>query len=100
VLFYIHGGGFLLDSSTILGDENICKYMSYRGLIVVTVNYRLGFFGFLALDSEKSPGNYALWDMTLALKWVNENIAAFGGDPNKITLAGQSAGAVAVDYLR
>lgn len=115
VLFYVHGGlnfffffikyskflgGFLLDSSTILGDENICKYLCAKhNIIVVTFNYRLGFFGLLTLDSKETPGNYALWDMTMALRWTNENIKFFGGDPNRITVSGQSAGAVAVDYL-
>lgn len=89
----------MLDSSTILGDENICKYLCARGIIVVTFNYRLGFFGLLTLDSNETPGNYALWDMTLALKWVNDNIEYFGGNKDRITVCGQSAGAVAVDYL-
>lgn len=77
----------------------LSKYLCSRGVIVVTFNYRLGFFGFLTLDEKETPGNYALFDMTMALQWVHDNIHAFGGDNQKITVFGQSAGAVAVDYL-
>ncbi|KAI6179542.1 Carboxylic ester hydrolase [Aphelenchoides besseyi] len=100
VLFYIHGGGFMLDSSSTLGCENICKYLcAAKDVIVVTINYRLGIFGFLSLDPTEVPGNYGLWDMTLALQWVHDNIEAFGGSNKRITCFGQSAGSVAVDYL-
>ncbi|KAI6234473.1 Carboxylic ester hydrolase [Aphelenchoides fujianensis] len=70
VMFYIHGGGFMLDSSTMLGCENIARYVCKKGVIVVTINYRLGIFGFLSLDSKECPGNFGLWDMTLALQWA------------------------------
>ncbi|KAI6174879.1 Carboxylic ester hydrolase [Aphelenchoides bicaudatus] len=92
VLFYVHGGGFLLDSSTVLGDENICKHLCSRDAVVVTFNYRLGFFGFLTLETNETPGNYALWDMTMALQWTHDNIHAFGGNNQRITVFGQSAG--------
>ncbi|KAI6203650.1 Carboxylic ester hydrolase [Aphelenchoides besseyi] len=93
VLFYIHGGGFMLDSSSTLGCENICKYLcAAKDVIVVTINYRLGLFGFLSLDPTEVPGNYGLWDMTLALQWVHDNIEAFGGSNKRITCFGQSAG--------
>ena len=59
---------------------------------MVTMNYRLGPLGFLSLDSEAAPGNSALWDQRLALLWVQQNIAAFGGDLTRVTLFGESAG--------
>ena len=66
------------------------RFMQTQDIILVTVNYRLGPFGFLSLGTEDCPGNQALWDQVLALKWVKENIAAFGGDENNVTLLGKS----------
>ncbi|GFY49488.1 acetylcholinesterase-1 [Trichonephila inaurata madagascariensis] len=68
-------------------------------VVVVTVNYRLGSLGFLTTGTEDAPGNVGLYDILEALKWVNQNIEAFGGDSSKITLAGQGAGSVAVGLL-
>jgi len=99
VLFYIHGGGFAIESAAKMGDEGICKYLCSKGVVVVTINYRLGIFGFLTLENEQVKGNYGMWDMALALKWTKENIGAFGGDPNRITVCGQSAGAASTDLL-
>jgi para-nitrobenzyl esterase len=103
VLVYFYGGGFVAGSS----DEP--RYdgesMARRGIVAVTVNYRLGVFGFFAhpeLTKEsphKASGNYGLLDQAAALRWVRENIAAFGGDPNKVTIAGESAGSVSVSAL-
>ncbi|HWT02702.1 MAG TPA: carboxylesterase family protein [Pyrinomonadaceae bacterium] len=103
VLVYFYGGGFVAGS----GDEP--RYdgesMSRRGVVAVTVNYRLGVFGFFAhpeLTKEsphKASGNYALQDQAAALRWVRENIAAFGGDPSRVTIAGESAGSVSVSAL-
>ena len=79
--------------------------LAARGIIVVTANYRLGMFGFLAHPelSAESPhhvsGNYALLDNIAALNWVKANIARFGGDPGQVTISGQSAGAFTVGYL-
>lgn len=95
VLVYFHGGGFsyggitldLLDTSELSARENI---------ITVEVGYRLGAFGFLNLGIEDAPGNMGLYDQVLAMRWVKENINSFGGDPHRITLMGQSAGAVSV----
>lgn len=102
VLVYFYGGGF------VAGDASEPRYngesMSKKGVVVVTVNYRLGVFGFLAhpeLSAEatyKASGNYGLLDQALALQWVNDNIAAFGGDPKKVTIAGESAGSISVSY--
>ena len=100
VLVYFFGGGF------IAGDGSEPRYegasMAARGIVAVTVNYRLGVFGFFAHPelTKESPhhasGNYALLDQNAALVWVRQNIAAFGGDPRKITIAGESAGSISV----
>jgi para-nitrobenzyl esterase len=100
VLVYFYGGGF------VAGDGSEARYdgtnMAEKGIITVTVNYRLGIFGFVAhplLSAEadsKASGNYGLYDQQAALTWVQNNIAAFGGDPNNITIAGESAGAISV----
>ena len=102
VLLYFYGGGF------VAGDGSEPRYdgesMSKKGIVVVTCNYRLNIFGFLAhpeLSSEspyKASGNYGLLDQVAALKWVQKNIAAFGGDPRKVTIAGESAGSISVSY--
>lgn len=100
VLLYYYGGG------NAAGDGSEPRYdgesMAKKGIVVVTCNYRLNIFGFLAhpeLSAEapyKASGNYGMLDQAAALKWVQKNIAAFGGDPKKITLAGESAGSIAV----
>ena len=103
VLVYIHGGGFQQGSGAV--DIYDGEGLASKGLVVVTFNYRLGVFGFLAhpeLSSEsqhKSSGDYGLLDQVAALKWVKQNIAAFGGDPGNVTIDGQSAGAMSVNYL-
>ncbi|WP_031427262.1 carboxylesterase/lipase family protein [Flavimarina sp. Hel_I_48] len=103
VLFYIHGGGFNA------GDGSELRYdgssMAQKGMVVVTINYRLNIFGFLAspeLSAESAynaSGNYGLLDQVAALKWVKNNIAAFGGNPDQITVAGESAGSISVSSL-
>ncbi|MCW3113830.1 MAG: carboxylesterase, partial [Segetibacter sp.] len=100
VLVYFYGGGF------VAGDGSEARYdgesMAAKGIVAVTVNYRLGVFGFMAHPelTKESPhnasGNYGLLDQAAALKWVQENIAAFGGDPKRVTIAGESAGSVSV----
>lgn len=101
VYVYIHGGGFATGSGSELMFDG--SNMAERGIVVVTLNYRLGAFGFLALNAmleeSGSIGNFGLLDQILALKWVKENIAAFGGDPKNITLGGESAGAFSVTGL-
>jgi para-nitrobenzyl esterase len=103
VFIWIHGGGMVAGS----GCEVVCDgtgFASRRDVIVVTINYRLGFFGFFAhpeLTKEEggTSGNYALYDMRKACQWVKDNIAKFGGDPENITVAGQSGGAAATGAL-
>ncbi|CAI5445351.1 unnamed protein product [Caenorhabditis angaria] len=99
VLVFIHGGAFVSDSAVKYGDLNISKYLVRKDVIVVTVQYRLGFLGFWTTGDETIPDNLALHDMTFALKWIRENIKEFGGDVDNITLMGQSAGGDAVDLL-
>lgn len=100
VLVYFYGGGF------VAGDGSESRYdgesLATKGIVTVTLNYRLGIFGFFAhpeLSKESSSqvsGNYGLLDQNAALLWVKKNIASFGGDPNNITIAGESAGSISV----
>jgi carboxylesterase type B len=94
VMLEFHGGGYQFGSGTtaMLG---MGRFMD-RDVIVVTFNYRLNVFGFLATDDDAAPGNYGLWDQVLAMEWVRDNIRAFGGDPNKVVIHGGSAGGSAV----
>lgn len=111
VMVFIHGGGFISGSSSAayppdFPDESIRKvlydgtsFATEQGVILVTINYRLGAFGFLDLgptgiSDATVGGNYGLQDQVTALKWVQENIAALGGDKNNVTLFGESAGAM------
>jgi carboxylesterase type B len=94
VLVYVHGGAFKLGSSAarIYDGANLA---ARHGMVVVSFNYRLGALGFLAGVSGLQ-GNYGLLDQQLALQWVRQNVRAFGGDPDRVTLAGESAGATSV----
>ena len=100
VLVYFYGGGFIAGGSSEYRYDG--ESMARRGIVAVTVNYRLGIFGFMAHPelTKESPhhasGNYGLLDQAAALKWVQQNISAFGGDPKKITIAGESAGSFSV----
>uniref|UniRef100_A0A1B6G9E2 Carboxylic ester hydrolase n=1 Tax=Cuerna arida TaxID=1464854 RepID=A0A1B6G9E2_9HEMI len=94
VMVYIHGGGFHMGSSALkhLGPE----YLLDRDIVLVTIQYRLGVFGFLSTEDEVVPGNMGLKDQVKALQWVQENIEKFGGDPHRVTLFGNSAGGSSV----
>lgn len=93
VMVWIHGGSFRYGS----GSEYDGRILASRGgVIVVTVNYRLGALGFLSTDDTVTSGNQGLLDQLMALKWVNRNIQYFGGDPSQVTLFGQSAGGASV----
>ncbi|HEY9264508.1 MAG TPA: carboxylesterase family protein, partial [Mycobacterium sp.] len=100
VMVWIHGGAFLNGN----GGMYDARRLAARGdIVVVTINYRLGTLGFLAHPALGAPGhvgNYGLADQQAALAWVRDNIAAFGGDPGKVTVAGESAGGMSVcDHL-
>uniref|UniRef100_A0A0M3IDX1 Carboxylic ester hydrolase n=1 Tax=Ascaris lumbricoides TaxID=6252 RepID=A0A0M3IDX1_ASCLU len=98
-LVWIHGGAFVIHSSANYGDYGICKYLCAKEVVVVTLQYRLGLFGFSATGDENCVSNLGLRDQTSALRWVKENISSFGGDPDNITVFGQSAGGVCADIL-
>lgn len=103
VLFWIHGGEFFAGSGTEPRYDG--AHLAARGVVVVTINHRLGVFGFLshpelsAQSSTGTSGNYGLLDQIAALNWVRENIVAFGGNPDCITVAGESAGSCSVSAL-
>ena len=103
VMVWIHGGGFVIGASsqTVYDGEPLAS----QGVVLVSLNYRLGIFGFLGHPglSQESPnhvsGNYGLLDMVAGLQWVKRNIGAFGGDPDNVTIFGESAGGAAVCML-
>jgi para-nitrobenzyl esterase len=101
VFFWVHGGSNQAGSGYGTADSPIYK----RGIVVVAIEYRLGAFGFLATpqltaeSAHRSSGNYGLLDQIAALKWVRNNVAAFGGDPDNVTIGGQSAGAMDIAQL-
>ena len=103
VIVFIHGGAFTSGSGSVPVYDGTA--MAQKGVVFITINYRVGIFGFFShpeLSKEsasKTSGNYGLLDQIEALKWVQKNIAAFGGDPNRVAIAGQSAGAFSVNYL-
>ncbi|HEY1417096.1 MAG TPA: carboxylesterase family protein, partial [Myxococcaceae bacterium] len=93
VMAHIHGGGFFKGSGN--GDNTLL--VNTGNVVVVSMNYRLNIFGFLAhRSSGKNPGDYGLQDQQAALAWVQDNITAFGGDPNNVTIFGESAGGSSV----
>ncbi|XP_037043485.1 esterase FE4-like [Bradysia coprophila] len=95
VIVYIHGGGFEMGSAIISSPI----VMMDRDLVFVTINYRMGAFGFLATGSAEAPGNAGLKDQLRAVEWIKRNIVAFGGDSDKITIWGMSAGAFSVTAM-
>jgi para-nitrobenzyl esterase len=103
VIVWIHGGGFTGGSGSVPLYDG--EQMAKKGVVFITINYRLGIFGFLAhpdLIAEspyQTSGNYDILDQIAALEWISRNIAAFGGDPRNVTMAGQSAGAFSVNAL-
>jgi para-nitrobenzyl esterase len=103
VMVWIHGGGYQAGASHEARHDGV--RFARNGVVLVTVNYRLGVFGFFAHpalskeDPRGSSGNYGLLDMVAALQWVRDNIAAFGGDPGNVTIFGESAGSFAVGAL-
>nr|UUB32794.1 carboxylesterase COEA6 [Dendroctonus valens] len=98
VMFFIHGGGFVEGSGILSWGVGPQFFIEY-GVIMVAINYRVGPFGYLSTGDELIPGNVGSKDQILALQWVRENIRFFGGDPDKVTVFGQSAGAASISYL-
>ncbi|OAD59461.1 Acetylcholinesterase, partial [Eufriesea mexicana] len=96
VMVWIYGGSFLRGnaSSSVYGPD----FFMEQDVVIVTFNYRLGPLGFLYLNHTLAPGNAAMYDQVMVLEWVRDNIVAFGGDPNQVTLFGQSAGSASVTY--
>jgi carboxylesterase type B len=111
VLVWVHGGGFCIGNAILYGFKNLSNNFVKQDIIVITVQYRLGhlgwykkmitptILGFLSTGDEIMPGNYGLWDLAQAFKFIHENIQEFGGDPKKITAWGLSAGGALVSAL-
>ncbi|XP_072386354.1 juvenile hormone esterase-like [Diabrotica undecimpunctata] len=97
VVVWIYGGAFFEGSADF--DDHRPDFLLNEDVIVAAVQYRLGFLGFMSLGDTVAPGNNGIKDQILGLKWIKENIKNFGGDPDKITIWGQSAGAASVAYL-
>ncbi|WP_240704959.1 carboxylesterase/lipase family protein [Croceicoccus sediminis] len=104
VIVYIHGGAFFVGAGSMPIYSG--QYLAMRDVVVINLNYRLGALGFLAHpeltaeSAEGASGNYGLLDQVAALEWVRDNIARFGGDPDNVTIVGQSAGAMSVNALQ
>ena len=94
VLFWIHGGGFSFGSGSLTNGMNLAKF---GNTVIVSINYRLGIFGYIFIQDEIA--NLGQLDQITALQWVRDNIMFFGGDPNNVTIFGESAGGVAVSTL-
>ncbi|XP_070551778.1 carboxylesterase 1D-like [Ptychodera flava] len=97
VMVWIHGGAFFMGSGGTHYDGTALAALG--DVILVAINYRLGPFGFLSTGDEHATGNYGFLDQVLALQWVQDNIAAFGGDASKVTICGESAGAMSSEHL-
>lgn len=100
VMVWLHGGAHRFGAGSVPFYDG--KSLAQRGVVVVTINYRLGYLGYFshpALDAENEGGNFGLMDQKAALEWVRDNIAAFGGDPKQVTLFGESAGGADTLYL-
>ncbi|XP_075978700.1 esterase FE4-like [Anticarsia gemmatalis] len=98
VMVFFHGGGFLFGHGTDDAAHGP-DYLIEKNVVIVSLNHRLGILGFLCLDRKDAPGNMGLMDQVVALKWVQKNIANFGGNPGNVTIFGVSAGAASVEYL-
>ncbi|XP_023955053.2 carboxylic ester hydrolase [Bicyclus anynana] len=96
VIVYVHGGGFIMGYGDLVTPK---KIVSNKEVIVVNFNYRLGAHGFLCLGTKDIPGNAGMKDQVALLRWIQNNIANFGGNPNDVTIAGYSAGSASVDLL-
>lgn len=97
VIVYLYGGGFQNGGNNLRIYDG-SHFAALGDAVVVVPNYRVNIFGFLYVGSPDAPGNQGLWDQRLALIWVRDNVRAFGGDPQRVTLMGQSAGSISVGY--
>ena len=95
VMVYIHGGAYLFGGSSAFSSH----LLALQGVVVVVIQYRLNLFGFMTSGDSNAPGNYGMLDQIQALTWVKENIHAFGGNPSRVTIFGESAGATSVSLL-
>ncbi|KAG6460806.1 hypothetical protein O3G_MSEX012223 [Manduca sexta] len=96
VVVNVHGGGFVFGSGSSI---HLTNFVKNNNMILITFNYRLGAYGFLCLGTENVPGNAGMKDQAALLRWVNQNIAQFGGNPNDVTVMGCSAGGISTDLL-
>ena len=94
-MVWIHGGGFTSGGAPSYTPSEL---VTEDDVIVVVIQYRLDALGFLSSGDDTVPGNFGLWDQNLALRWVKTNIGAFGGDPEYMTVFGESAGGASVGY--
>src|SRR5215831_5156445 len=102
VMVWIYGGGFVGGQTSVPAYDG--THLAQKGVVLVSVAYRLGVFGFMAHpelshESDKGSGNYGLQDQIAGLQWVKANIARFGGNPNRVTVFGESAGGISVSML-
>ena len=95
VMIWIYGGGFTSGTSTLDLYDGL-TLAATNDVIVASMNYRVGAFGFLYFGTEEAPGNMGLYDQTMAIQWIKDNIQFFGGNPNSMTLFGESVGAASV----
>ncbi|XP_063801967.1 fatty acyl-CoA hydrolase precursor, medium chain-like isoform X2 [Pseudophryne corroboree] len=96
VMVFIHGGGLVMGAAMMFEGVALS---AYENVVVVSIQYRLGLMGFLSSGDEQLPGNYGFFDQVQALRWVQGNIVDFGGDPNSVTIFGESAGGISVSAL-
>ncbi|XP_040183715.1 uncharacterized protein LOC120916837 [Rana temporaria] len=96
VMVFIHGGGLIMGGAIMFEGSALS---AYENVIIVSIQYRLGILGFLSSGDSQAPGNYGFLDQVEALRWVQENIADFGGDPDSVTIFGESAGGISVSAL-
>ena len=99
VMFWIHGGAFLIGSASDYNHTVAANRLVSKGIIFVSINYRLGPFGFFSTGNSDAPGNYGLWDQVEALKFLQRIIVPFGGNPKAVTIFGESAGGASVSWL-
>ncbi|XP_069595608.1 fatty acyl-CoA hydrolase precursor, medium chain-like [Ranitomeya imitator] len=96
VMVFIHGGGLMMGGAMLFEGSALG---AHENVVVVSVQYRLGLLGFLSTGDDRAPGNYGFLDQVEALQWVQKNIADFGGDPDSVTIFGESAGGISVSAL-